>query len=136
MGSLKIEVHLDVSGPLADGRADRVLGEWARNTSQALGDEAVRLLREFPMDKTGRATGAFQRELHAVQSSRNTVIVRGPQEKGVAWSPWLEGTTERNRSTRFKGYHLFRKTRQQLDDKAPDIGQRELEKLLPQIGGE
>lgn len=135
MGALKVEVRLDVSGPLADGRADRVLEQWAQNTSQALGDEAVRLLGDFPMDKTGRATGAFKRHLHVTRATRNTVVVRGPTEKGVVWAPWLEGVSERNRSTRFKGYHLFRKTRQQLDEKADEIGQRELDKLLPQIGG-
>lgn len=136
MGSLKVRVSLDVSGALADGRAVEAAREWQEATSQALGDEAVRMLRDFPMDKTGRATGAFQRSLHAQRANFYTVIVRGPAEKGVVWAPWLEGVSSRNQSTRFKGYRLFRKTRLQLDRKATEIGQRKLDEIMSRIGGE
>lgn len=35
-------------------------------------------------------------------------------DSNVAYGPWLEGVSSRNDSTRFKGYGIFRKTRDKL----------------------
>ena len=134
-GVFRLDVQADITGPLADGTADRALQDWAKATAKALGDEGVKILRAWPMDKTGRAHGAFQSNLNATEESPGLVRIKGPMISGVVWSPWLEGTSQRNRSTRFKGYGLFKKTRAQLDERAGDIGQRELDKILPRIGG-
>jgi hypothetical protein len=133
-GVLKVEAQAEVRGPLSDGTAERALQEWARNVAKALGDEGVKLLRDFPMDKTGRAHGGFQANLHVIHDGPEARIP-GPMIQGVTWSPWLEGTSKRNSSTRFKGYHLFRKTRQELQKRAPEIGQAELDKIMPKLGG-
>ena len=123
-----------VSGPLADGQAKAALGDWATNTAKALGDQGADMLRAFPMDKTGRARGGFQENLHPLQQG-STVTIAAPMITGVTWGPWLEGTSKRNSSTRFKGYHLFRQTRQALQKAAPDVGQAELDKIMPRLGG-
>jgi len=136
MGSLKVTVKLDASGPLADGSAEKLVDKWLENTTQALGDKAVDMLRAVQMDRTGRATGAFQGSLQTVRKSLNVMTVPGPMQRGVVWSPWLEGSSKRNEDTGFKGYGLFRKTRLALQKQAPDIGQRELDKLIGQMGGE
>lgn len=136
MGSLKIKLDCRVDGPLSNGEAEKAALEWAEATARRLGDEGVDLLKAFPMNKTGRARGGFQSELKAVSTSPTRVVIRGPQDRGVVWSSWLEGTSTRNSSTGFKGYHLFRKTRLQLDKMAPGVGQEELEKYLPRMGGE
>jgi hypothetical protein len=55
--------------------------------------------------------------------------------RGVTWAPWLEGTSSRNSSTSFKGYGLFKKTRADLQKRAPVVGQEELDKIMPRLGG-
>jgi hypothetical protein len=135
MGSLKIKVDCRTSGPMANGEAEKAAQDWAVNTTQAIADKGVELLRAFPMNKTGRARGGFQNALHTVRKSPTMAVIPGPQQRGVAWSPWLEGKSKRNQSAKFKGYHLFRKTRTQLNKMAPDIAQQELEKVLPRMGG-
>ena len=92
------------------------------------------MLRAVPMNRSGRAQGNFQSHLHAVTKGPVATIA-APQIKGVTWGPWLEGTSKRNSSTRFKGYHLFRQTRQALQKLAPEIGQAELDKVIGRIGG-
>lgn len=136
MGTLKVAMTLDVSGPLADGRAIDAAEKWQENTSRALGEEGVRLLRAVPMDKSGRSHGAFRDALKVVRQSPSEVRVPGPQVRGVVWSSWLEGTSRRNESTKFRGYHLFRAARLALEKQAPEIGQAELDKLMAEIGGE
>lgn len=136
MGSLKVRVDCRVSGPLANGDADKAAEEWATNTTQALADKGVELLRSYPMNKTGRAAGAFQGALKVTRVSPTQTRIPGPQEKGVVWSPWLEGTSKRNETTKFKGYGLFRKTRLQLQKMAPQIAQEQLDKVISRMGGE
>lgn len=34
-------------------------------------------------------------------------VFRGITDQGVAYGTWLEGTSARNRTTQFKGYHTF-----------------------------
>lgn len=134
MGSLKVNLKLDASGPLANGGMAKAADKWTENTSQALADEAVRMLKAFPMDKSGRSKGGFAANLNPVRKSLNTMVIHGPTVRGVTWAPWLEGITDRNRSTKFRGYHLFRKTAAALNRIAPDIGQKELDKLLGETG--
>lgn len=136
MGTLKIELRLDVSGPLADGRAEQAVEQWQERTTQALADEAVQMLGDWPMDKTGRSTGRFRANLREVRDSPSSMTVPGPMIRGVTWAPWLEGTSTRNRSTPFRGYHLFRKTRRDLDQRAAEIGERILADVIAEMGGE
>lgn len=136
MGSLKIRLDCRVEGPIGDGRAGEASAEWARSTTQALADKGVEILGAWPMDKSGRSRGNFRSELHERRKSDTLVSVPGMRVPGVTWGPWLEGTSERNRSTKFKGYHLFEETAKQLDELAPSVAQEQLDKVLPQMGGE
>ena len=136
MGTLKVTVDCRVSGPLVSGDADKAAQEWAKNTTQALADKGVELLRAFPMNKSGRAHGDFENALRTTRVSPTQTRIPGPQDKGVTWAPWLEGTSKRNADTGFKGYGLFRKTRLQLQKLAPQIAQEQLDKVIGQMGGD
>ena len=134
-GTFRVKADIQVQGPLADGRAEDAMKTWAERTAKALGDEGIERLRAFPMNKTGRAHGGFENSLHLITAGP-VARIPGPNIKGVVWTPWLEGTSQRNSSTGFKGYHLFRKTRLELQRRAPEVGQKVLDPLLPEIGGE
>lgn len=133
---LKIRVDCRVDGPLANGEAEKAAQEWAENTTQRIADEGVKILGGWPMDKTGRARGGFQDELKTVRVSPTSTRIPGPTDRGVTFAPWLEGSSKRNTSTKFSGYHLFRKTRTQLNKLATGIAQEELDKVLPRMGGD
>lgn len=135
-GVLKIRVDCRVEGPLANGEAEKASQEWAQNTTQAIADEGVKILGDWPMDKTGRADGGFRGALRTVRNSPTQVRIPGPTVRGVTFAPWLEGTSKRNENSKFKGYGLFKKTRAQLAKLAPGIAQRELDEVLPRMGGE
>lgn len=135
-GELKITAQCQITGPLGDGRAAKVPAKWQEAVTRTLGELAVELLAAFPMNKTGRARGGFQANLHTVRKSVSQVNVPGPMISGVTWAPWLEGSSKRNSSTRFRGYRLFRRTRAEIDRRATQAGQDELDKLMPELGGE
>jgi hypothetical protein len=126
--------YVVVHGPLWDGEADAAVTRWLEVTRKKVADEGVLMLKAFPMDKTGRARGNFEERVHRVTRG-DVEAIPGPQESGVVWSPWLEGTTRRNVSTRFKGYGLFRKTRMQLARLWRRDAQAELERYIGDMGG-
>ena len=132
-GSFKVTISADVKGPLAVGTAERALDNWSQNVTKRLGDEGVKILKAWPF-KSDHGDG-FQSNLKVLQEGP-VARIPGPTIEGVTWSPWLEGTSKRNESTRFKGYGLFRKTAARLRKRAPEIGQQELDKILPEMGGD
>ena len=123
-----------VRGPLWDGEADGAVTRWLEETRKKVADEGVLMLKAFPMDKTGRARGNFEERVHRVTLGE-TEAIPGPVESGVVFTPWLEGTSRRNDTTRFKGYHLFRKTRMKLASNWRRDAQALLERYIGEMGG-
>ena len=137
MAKSRINVSIDTStsGPLFDGRATEVLFRWLDKSKIDVAERGIDLLMEraLKMDKTGRSTGhyagTFRRQ--SVSSYNDQLITDG----GIVYGPWLEGESKRNNSTRFKGYHQFRRTRLQLRREAKDIAQAELDRYIEELGG-
>jgi hypothetical protein len=90
--------------------------------------------------EAGRRPGSRQRT--AVVRDEQSEIVTSTLQYGdilvhdpVVYGPWLEGTSKRNRSTRFKGYHLWRLTRQRVQERAPEIAQAKIPELIAKLDG-
>lgn len=134
--SMTVTAYVIGDGPLFDQTADEVLDELRDKIAHDGAQWALEQLEQVPMDKTGRARGGFQENLRLVKRNAGWAVP-APMISGVVWGPWLEGTSKRNASTRFKGYHLFRDVRRQLQDgKAQEIADKALEELLPKLGGD
>ena len=148
-GSFRVEADVEGHGPLFTGEADKLLKEWARNTAKALADEGAEKLRAWNFDKgvrgrdargrftheaSGRSRGGFRANINVITDGP-VARIPGPMITGVVWAPWLEGTSKRNNSTGFKGYHMFRDTAKGLRERASEVGQDELDKILPRLGG-
>lgn len=130
MANVRVTLEGSVSGPIADGTAHDGVIAWLDASKRAVADEGVQHLHEFVMDKTGRATGHYQSELMTSTLRFNDIRIHDP----VVYGPWLEGTSKRNRDTRFKGYHLWRKTRQYLRERAPEIAREKFREYADRIG--
>lgn len=131
MGTLKVTIGVSVSGPLADGTARDAVLEWIDEAKKETADYAVRQLQAVGMDKTGRATGHYQADIRTTVLTYNDLLISDP----VVYGPWLEGTSKRNDSTRFKGYRLWRQAKQATQQAAPGIAEQLLPKYIDRIGG-
>jgi hypothetical protein len=133
MAGLQVTVTVRAHGPLTDGRAPQIIHDWLDQVKQDIADEGVALLRQVHMDKSGRGTGRYQSEITTkTVVPYNDVLIYGAEY----WpGPWLEGVTKRNESTRFPGYRLWRRTKQELQRRAPDIARRKLDELIRKLGG-
>jgi len=47
-------------------------------------------------------------------------------DDGVVYGPWLEGTSQRNRTSRFKGYAIWRRSRARVAKLAAKLIKREI----------
>lgn len=129
--------RVKLEGPLFDGRADEAAAEFCR----ALALEVAEIGRDWikldtqRMDKSGRGgTGAAAEGVELIAETPNYVI-RGGIRKGRSSWPWLEGTSKRNQSTGFKGYHTFRRTRLRMRRQVTPYAQELLDKYLARMGG-
>lgn len=56
-------------------------------------------------------------------------------DRGIIYGPWLEGTSTRNQTTRFKGYGSFRKANQEVDAISAGIVNDVIQRNIARLGG-
>ena len=110
-------------GPIAHAIEEAIIDIVAR------GEE---LVKDQLKPGHGLVTGHYRRSIHGeLDNSRHGTI----HDSEVVYGPWLEGTSSRNASTRFKGYSMFRRARQQLDREKNDIVSRQMRKAVGRLNG-
>ena len=130
------------SGPLFDGTAKRAARDGTTAARKAVAKRGAELARgllaaDIRVHDTGRALAAVTTTGRSVvyQSGKYSmpVTVMNPKTDIVVTSslatygPWLEGTGSRNQTTRFKGYHSFRKAAQELSVVAQKTADRAMQ---------
>lgn len=104
-------ITVTTRGPIWDVTPDKVeaaLADAVRDLA-AMGETTV-VENLYPGH--GLITGHYQRSIHTEFRSRLHAEVN---DSGVVYGSWLEGTSRRNQTTRFKGYASFRRARQKLE---------------------
>lgn len=136
MTGYKVVLGANFHGPIFDGKAEEAAHRVVDLAKQDLAEEGAAMLRGWDprMVRSGRHTGAFAENIHVTTRGR-ALVIPGPMIKGTTWAPWLEGTSKRNRDSRFKGYHLFRRTAAALRARARAVTQKRLDEYLGQMGG-
>ena len=127
-----------ITGPVFNGQAAAA----ARDFTRALTAEIAEIGRDWikldtqRMDKSGRGgTGAAAGGVKLEGSGENWAITGGIHKGLYAW-PWLEGTSRRNQTAGFRGYHTFRRTRLRMRKQVTPYAQAELAKFIERMGGE
>jgi len=123
------------SGPIFNGSAKGVLRDAERAMSEKAAKAAQRHIqtigrRDFRYH-VKPATHFYENNIE-VDRVADGHLVHANQ---VIYGPWIEGTSSRNQSTRFKGYHLFRRAAQEVQNRLGDILSEEELKLARGLGG-
>lgn len=129
--------RIKLSGPLFDGQADAAARDFTDSLAHeiaSIGRDWIRL-EAMGMDKSGRGgTGAAAEGVELAGGNGAYRIFGGIRQGRYAW-PWLEGESRRNQSTKFKGYHTFRRTRLRMRKQVTPFAQAKLEEYLARMGG-
>ena len=111
------------SGPLFDGKvsadAERFLAEAITEVANQGKSEVMTL--ENATFKHPTPYYEPQTDIRRVDPTTNVI-----NDRGIIYGAWLEGTSSRNQTTRFKGYANYRRATQALDHKAADLVQHVL----------
>lgn len=123
-------VRVSKRGAIANGRGSKAIDAVTDDAEVDIADEAYQRVRAHLNASLKHPTGYYESRIHVSNLSSGLMISDG----GVVYGPWLEGTSSRNNSTRFKGYHTFRKVMQEMDKTAEDIAERKISQELGRLG--
>ena len=76
------------------------------------------------------STGHYRRSIHTERRDLTAII----NDSNVVYGPWLEGVSSRNERSRFKGYRVWRQTRDWLDSKVDEIVQKRIRSFVERYG--
>lgn len=113
---ISTKVTLTSKGPVFDGRAERALDKFEIQLRADVADKGA--------EEVGRETGIFKAPTGNYLRNITTTTRLDTDLvhlDNVVYGPWIEGTSRRNQTTRFKGYRVFRKATQALDARVPEI---------------
>ena len=123
-------VSVRISGPFFGGSMP---GHIRSALSLSIGDvvaEGERSVKLQLYPGHGLRTGHYRRSVHGeMQNSMHGRI----HDSGVIYGPWLEGVGSRNQTTRFKGYHMFRQAKGELERKIPAIVNRRVAQAVGRL---
>ncbi len=110
-------MSVNLKGPLFDGRAEMAVKAATEQMQVRVAEHGVRLVQANLGSVLKNPTGNYQSHITVDRAGAGARV----WDSNVVYGNWLEGTGSRNRTTRFKGYYTFRKTRAQVDSAAQPI---------------
>lgn len=124
-----INVTAKLKGPFfranIDGWMDVVTDEAKHDVAQ----EAVDLVHIQLDHVLQNPTGYYDSQVQAEKVGKDWHV----NDNGVIHGGWLEGVSERNASTRFKGYHTFRLVLQDIRRVGIDIAQHTFNRFIGRL---
>lgn len=129
---MAIKVYVSTKGPLFDGRARKIMQQFIRETTEDVSQLGVTMVHQRLGNVLQHPSGHYVSTVVTDRASNDRVDIT---DHGVIYGPWLEGTSSRNQSTRFKGYATFRKTKGQLSRRVRPIAEHNLAATVAKLNG-
>ena len=109
--------RVTASGPIVDGRAlkqaERARAAIQNDVADAVENEVHDLLAA----SLKNPTGYYESRVVTNRAKTSNQVT----DSGVVYGSWLEGTSSRNQTSRFKGYATFRRATQKVEGRAGQI---------------
>ncbi|MER7813799.1 hypothetical protein [Streptomyces sp. NPDC096153] len=122
-------IDVTFEGPLFDGRAARAMDDYCDDARDSIAEyaeeHALNLMGMAFRHPTGYYESRVKTELVAADTART-------HDSDVVYGPWLEGVGTRNRPRPgFPGYFHWRRTKDAVKARGPQIAQQVLQRHLP-----
>ena len=127
-----MSVETTMTGPLYDGKAKAAVDDFLDETTRELAELGVNEVQSRLGQVLEHPTGHYKSKIVTDRAHGDWAVTDG----GVVYGPWLEGTSSRNKSSRFKGYSVFRKTKQWLEGRVEPTADANLGRHIGQMGGD
>ena len=127
-----MSVETTMTGPLYDGKARAAVEDFLDETPRELAELGVNEVQSRLGQVLEHPTGHYKSKIVTDRARGDWEVTDG----GVTYGPWLEGLSSRNKTSRFKGYQTFRKTKQWLESRVETVGDANLGRHIKQMGGD
>lgn len=114
---LSLDVSFQPSGPLMDGSAILALDDFLRHARMEVAGQASAGVHTTLNRRIVHPTPYYETQINIRHEFAQSVV----NDRGVIYGPWLEGTSSRNQTTRFKGYAAFRKATQAVGRRISEL---------------
>ena len=126
---MSFDIEVTLTGPLFSGAAQSVLKDIGHQAQVEVGNAALERVQYFLDRQIRHPTPYYETQIIQQTQGQFEVV----HDRGIVYGPWLEGTSSRNSSTRFKGYASFRKATQDVEQLAPAIVSRVIARNLGRL---
>jgi len=107
------------TGPLYDKRGVKFTNAGTEAVEVAVAEATENEIENRLGNVLRNPTGFYESRIQSDRVRLGSEV----SDSGVIYGPWLEGTSSRNRTSRFKGYSVFRKATQTMQAKSAKIAQ-------------
>jgi hypothetical protein len=128
----RIEIDATTLGPLFDARGPAAVRQFIREAMDDVSAQARSEVMQILNQRIRNPTPYYETQIMREKVTDDLFTVH---DRDVIYGPWLEGTSERNRTTRFKGYAAFRKGMQAVQAKVPQLTAATLQRCIARLGG-
>lgn len=126
---MTISLHVRKHGPIFSPERGRAIDAFLTEGTKEVGDQGVNDVQAYLGGVLKHPTGYYRSRITTNRVGHDNRVT----DSGVVYGSWLEGTSSRNRSTRFKGYTTFRRVAQRLQHKVPGIVDPLLDKYIRRL---
>jgi very-short-patch-repair endonuclease len=126
-----ISVNIRSRGPILEKDTRRIVTKHLRAAKQSVGHELVAKVDTLLNKKLKTQTPYYRTKVDfLVNQGSGAVIVH---DSGVVYGSWLEGTSRRNQTTRFKGYHVFRTVMQDFQGEVDQVVLEDVKVMVKEL---
>lgn len=122
---------MTATGPVFTGAAERAVDQFLDEAEVHVADVGANRVRQQLGGVLRNPTGEYESRITTERAREDIAVTDRKSVKG----PWLEGTSSRNQTTRFKGYRTFRIAAQDLQGDAATLAEQVLPKYLRRMNG-
>ena len=127
---LTLKVTSSANGPAFDGRDVAAIAAGCEAAEKKTAEFGAAMIRAR-MDRTFKRQTPYYRLQNIAAPTLDHWKIH---DQGVIYGPWLEGVGSRNRTTRFKGYAIYRKSVAEIQRHLDNITEIEIEDALRRVG--
>jgi len=120
---LSIRTRTEYSGALFDIRGRRLFRRYREEVEEEAAEWVLGEVKSNFHTHFKNPTGYYESHVR-IRNTANGPEVWDGGEAGPVYGPWLEGVGSRNQTTRFKGYHSFRKAATRLEARIGGMADR------------
>lgn len=124
-------MNVIMTGPMLTRMGLDVLDDISREIQVEIGRAAFVEVHSNLNARIRHPTPYYETQIVQQRLGSDEVV----HDRGIVYGPWLEGTSRRNSTTRFKGYFSFRRARQTVQLRASDIAGHVVARNMNRLGG-